>query len=367
MRRLSFVVFILLQVSFYPLSAQNTKSWGEVYVSAMRYYNDKEWDKAILQFKSAIAIDPTKRITYTNLLYAHLYKTASFSDADFNTYIHGEINYFNTLISKKPGLGIYYSARSNYYDLLQEFDKELNDLTKAIQCNPADSFFYFKRGMIYQDRFAGKYDLALTDYKKAIALHCTDTTLYRRMDKIYRRTKSTTELVKALEELVTLTNRKQALPLVLLGNAYEESGNINLAGTAYDAAYKIDQSPDTYALAIATAQKQIEAAGKSINQQSASIPNSDSALAEAAKRRANAPATSGTDVNGQNPVMSPKVSNNNTCPYCGGSGKVEKFGTHLGYVDIVDSQGRKIGSNYQTITDFHYETCTHCGGLGKLY
>lgn len=344
------------------------KLWSDVYLSAIKFYNEREWDKSITLFKTAIKIDPAKRIVYGKLLSADLFKTIDYNDNDFTAYMKSEISYFTSLISKRPGLGVYYSARSNYYEQIHDYDNVLADITQAIKCNPKDSFFYSKRGYVYQRFFKGKDDLALSDYKRAISLHYYDTGMFRRMDEIYRKPKNKTGLINVLNELVDLTYRKEAMPYILLAKAYEENGNTSMAVNCYDRAYKIDQSPATLALGVAAAQKLIAEVDKGINHQSASIPNIDSILAEVAKRQSNEQANEGALSSSNNTMlMAPKVERNNTCPYCGGMGKVETFGTHLGYVNLVDDRGRLQGSNYQTITDFHYETCRHCGGIGKIY
>lgn len=55
----------------------------------------------------------------------------------------------------------------------------------------------------------------------------------------------------------------------------------------------------------------------------------------------------------------------NACSMCNGSGKVEKFGTHLARVAYTDSQGRTIYHNVETTTGSYYETCPKCHGSGK--
>lgn len=55
----------------------------------------------------------------------------------------------------------------------------------------------------------------------------------------------------------------------------------------------------------------------------------------------------------------------NTCGMCNGTGRVEKFGTHLDRVAYTDSQGRLIYHNVETTTGSYFETCPRCKGSGR--
>lgn len=63
-------------------------------------------------------------------------------------------------------------------------------------------------------------------------------------------------------------------------------------------------------------------------------------------------------------LNSNKGTNSGSCSMCNGSGKIEKFGTHLARVAHVDSQGRTIYHNVETTTGSYYETCPKCHGSG---
>ncbi len=356
--RLTGAVIMLLLLWLQPAQAQT--NWGQTYVNAMKRYNEKDWDNAIALFKTAIKINPEKRIVYPRLLMAHLLKTNTYTDSQFNSYMQGEIDFLSALIAKQPRFSIYYSARSSYYIETHNYPNALNDMNAAISYAPQDSLFYLKRGIIYQQYFTGKDELALADYKKAIALHCNDTAMYYNMDKIYRKTKEKYSLAAVLSELVELTGRKEAVPLKLLAKAYDDADNAVVAGMYYERAYKIDQLPETYALVNAMAQKaaaNVKANGATIpkpgEESGAIIINSGAGTAAA------------NNTNNKSAALAPKVTVNSTCGLCGGMGKVQKYGTHLAYVPVLDNQGRKLYNNYQTVTEFYYETCSRCGGSGK--
>lgn len=61
-----------------------------------------------------------------------------------------------------------------------------------------------------------------------------------------------------------------------------------------------------------------------------------------------------------------KNNSSGNCSMCNGSGKVEKFGTHLARVAYTDSKGRTIYHNVETTTGFYYEPCPKCHGSGTL-
>lgn len=365
-----FSVALLLIAFSYAGNAQNGKpatavspGWADTYMSAMRYYNNSDWNNAIPLFKKAIKIKPSERSTYLYLLNAHLHKVKDYDQAKYIEYFRNELKFFNALITSQPGTAIFYSARSSYYAVLGDQSASLQDMTAAINSNPADSFFYFKRGLIYQTKFAGMDDLALTDYKKAIDRGYKDDLVYVAIDTLYRKTKTKKELIKALDELVDLTSRKEAMPYVLLGKAYEENGNLSMASVSYDRADKLNPTPAIHELALATARKLIEEVGKSINTSSAHIANTDSLIkAMTGKYSQNLATPAASNSN----RMAPKVETDHTCAACGGSGVVPKYGTHLAYVPVKDSQGRTIYNEYRTVEEFYSETCRRCGGRGRL-
>lgn len=56
-----------------------------------------------------------------------------------------------------------------------------------------------------------------------------------------------------------------------------------------------------------------------------------------------------------------------TCPKCGGSGKIEKYGRHTGYIKVVDySSGKKLYDDFGVGEGFYTETCYRCSGLGTI-
>ncbi|MGC4101276.1 DnaJ-like cysteine-rich domain-containing protein [Ferruginibacter sp.] len=56
-----------------------------------------------------------------------------------------------------------------------------------------------------------------------------------------------------------------------------------------------------------------------------------------------------------------------TCPKCGGSGKIEKFGRHTGYIKVVDySSGKKLYNEFGVSEGFYTETCYRCSGSGSI-
>lgn len=339
------------------LKAQNPPgNWAATYLSAMKHYNEKDWDSAITLFKTAIKTDPQKRIVYRNLLMTHLLKTRDYSQTRFNSYMQQEIGYFTTLISRQPRFGVFYSARASYYEQVQDYNKAVEDMNTAISCTPQDSLFYLKRGLLYQYNFTDKDELAMADYKKAISLHCTDSTMYRSMDKLYRKTKEKYSLAAALMQLVELTGSKEALPLKLLAKAYEDAGNYVVAGMYYDRAYKIDLLPETLDLVNTMAQK----AADDVKANGAKIPEPGKPQNSGIVRTTSPGA--GAKSNVQAPKLTPA---NSSCAMCGGMGKIQKFGSHLAYVPVLDNQGRQLYRNYQTVTEFYYETCSRCGGSGK--
>lgn len=75
--------------------------------------------------------------------------------------------------------------------------------------------------------------------------------------------------------------------------------------------------------------------------------------------------TSETPVTAYKPSQSQWVTV--TCPKCGGSGKIEKYGRHTGYIKVVDySSGKKLYNDFGVSEGFYTETCYRCSGLGTI-
>ena len=77
--------------------------------------------------------------------------------------------------------------RGNIYALTQKWDLALANYDKAIALNPNDYQAYNNRGSVYNEQ--EKWDLALADYTQAIKLNPNDADAYINRGDVYHRQK----------------------------------------------------------------------------------------------------------------------------------------------------------------------------------
>ncbi|MDE6015117.1 MAG: tetratricopeptide repeat protein [Acetatifactor sp.] len=156
-----------------------------------RYYNLKEYEKAVESYSNAINIQSNTAQFYHDrgCAYTGLKKyTEALSD-------------YNRAIELNPKFGEAYNNRGYVYDSLGERDKALSDYNKAIELNPKFEKAYNNRGYVYDS--IGERDKALSDYNKAIELSPEYANPYKHQGVLWKKEdnfeKSIDFLTKAIE------------------------------------------------------------------------------------------------------------------------------------------------------------------------
>ncbi len=83
------------------------------------------------------------------------------------------IEYYTSLIATNPKSALWWNFRGAAYDLLGEYDKAIDDYTRAIELQ-RDAGYYVNRGDLYLEE-KKKYELAMADFEQAIAIQPTAT------------------------------------------------------------------------------------------------------------------------------------------------------------------------------------------------
>ncbi|GCA73495.1 TPR repeat-containing protein YrrB [Microcystis aeruginosa NIES-2520] len=78
----------------------------------------------------------------------------------------------------------WYGNRGNLYYYQQKYDLALSDYSKAIEINPNYAMAYYNRGTVYSD--LQKYDLALSDFSKAIDINPNYADAYYNRGVLYK-------------------------------------------------------------------------------------------------------------------------------------------------------------------------------------
>lgn len=126
--------------------------------------------KAIEDDSTAIAMNPNNRLAYFNLANAYT------QNAEYQK----GIDVFDKLKAffgdQKPVMAlIYFNIANNEY-FLNQFDKVVDDCTKAIEYDPTYSSSYYYRGKVYLKKKDNK-QLAENDFNKVIQLDTTKKTI----------------------------------------------------------------------------------------------------------------------------------------------------------------------------------------------
>ena len=136
----------------YPESDVNTLNLG------LLYYDQGDYEKAILHFNMAIASQPSMGEAY--------------NDRGLTYYAMGDTNNamadFNKAIELLPNAAFSYSNRGGLYLSLGNHAQALADLDKAIELSPRLAKAYHNRGLTYLD--LGNFDQAIADFNQAIEL-----------------------------------------------------------------------------------------------------------------------------------------------------------------------------------------------------
>lgn len=150
------------------------------------YIRENNYDQAILDSTKAIEINPKYSDAYCNRGFAYENK-GNFNKAilDYNKAIEINPKDANAYFFR----GIFYSKRGNRDKATADFNKMIeinpkagaallllgfggastNKSVEPIRINPHDAFSYFVRGRAYSN--AGNYDLAISDFSKAIEIN----------------------------------------------------------------------------------------------------------------------------------------------------------------------------------------------------
>jgi tetratricopeptide (TPR) repeat protein len=137
------------------------------------YGLNKEYDKAIEAYTSAIALNPNHAKAYNNRGIAYE-KKGQYDRA---------IGDYNRVIAINPNLAEAYNNRGYAYYSKGQHDRAIEDYNKAITLNPNYYAAYDNSGVAYANK--GQYDRAIEDFNKAIALNPNEGGAYNNRGVAY--------------------------------------------------------------------------------------------------------------------------------------------------------------------------------------
>jgi tetratricopeptide (TPR) repeat protein/S1-C subfamily serine protease len=131
----------------------------------------------------------------------------------------------------------WYSNRGIIYDNQQKYELALSDWNKAIEINPNFALAYNNRGLLYYNQ--QKYDLALSDYSKAIEINPNDAYAYVSRGNLYSDLRKYDLALSDYNQAIRI-NPNDADAYVSRGNLYSDLRKYDLALSDYDKAIKIN-------------------------------------------------------------------------------------------------------------------------------
>ena len=151
------------------------KKWHEEFYKGLSYQEDKEYDKAIEHYTTAIELNPEFAKAYNSRSFVYRMKE-NFKAA---------IQDCNKLIELNLELVEAYTNRGLAYFDKGEVDKAIQDYDKVIDLDPDYAIAYNNRGAAYYQK--GDFDNAIQNYNKAIDLDPDYVLLYNNRGAAYHR------------------------------------------------------------------------------------------------------------------------------------------------------------------------------------
>lgn len=178
----------------------STSQAEDFYKTGVSYTNDKQYDKAVASYTSAITINPNHVEAYICRAEAYIclddYERATSDlekaislnpkhmralglsilnyDGDDYDFLIGRITQF---LSIDPENIIGYSFRGLAYYHKKQYDKSITDLTKAITISANDDTIFYNRGRSYIE--IQEFQKAIHDFNKAISLQPNESKYFK--------------------------------------------------------------------------------------------------------------------------------------------------------------------------------------------
>lgn len=201
------------------------------------YGFEEEWyalKKAVTSYTKAINLDLSLKAAYEGRAdsYVRFYSDHEGMDFGWSPAYETVIADYTTVISLSPkDATLYYKRYWAHHLSYQSYGKELADIGKAIELDPANADYYDNRGRVYLEiGFEGFYDLAIGDFTDSIKLDPTNYSSYWGRAEAYVGKK---DLDSAIRDYTRAIEFSTAWAV---GASYAYRGSVYIAKKDYDAA-----------------------------------------------------------------------------------------------------------------------------------
>jgi len=193
---------------------------------SLNYESLKQLDKALVAINKAIQLEPNNPNLYNQKFVVLNY---------LKRYAEGEVA-INTAIKLSPRTE-FYNNRGIVYDKQKKWELALADYNKAIAINPDYTSAYLNRGTVYYDQ--EKWELALSDYNKAIAINPDYALAYYNRGLVYYNQKKWELALSDYNKAIAI-NTDDALAYYNRGLVYYNQKKWDLALSDYNKAIAIN-------------------------------------------------------------------------------------------------------------------------------
>jgi TPR repeat protein/TM2 domain-containing membrane protein YozV len=198
------------------------------------------WDDAYDYINNLIDENP-------NCFEAYIVMSKLLTGADI---FEGALYYAKYAIKIKPDKADGYKNRAGIYFVMEEFQKVIDDCTKAIEISPNEDSIYYDRGLAYMNiyiRAGGKtggdindVNKALDDYNKAIELNANSVAAYNNRASIYLKMGEFQKAIDDCTKAIEISPNEAILAYFNRGLAYMNIGEITKAVYDYNKVIELD-------------------------------------------------------------------------------------------------------------------------------
>ena len=189
--------------------------------------SQKNFGKAIVNYKKSIAINPDYAEGYNNLGSA-LYKLGKFHDA---------IDSCQRAIKIKPSFAEAYNNLGLAFKELGKFNDAIDSYQRAIKIKPSFTEAYNNLGLVFEE--LGKFNDAIDSYQRAIKINPEYAEAYNNLGVTFKELGKFNDAIDSYQRAIKI-NPEYVEAYNNLGNVYDINENVDEAILNYKKAVKID-------------------------------------------------------------------------------------------------------------------------------
>lgn len=259
---------LLLLAVFLPVTliAQNKRSLAvrKLFDQGVELYKAGKPDEAMRSFEQCVSEDPTFSEAYLNISFIYLDRKdytkalenskSALKNNRFQPGIYTQTGkcfyyleeYDSSIFYLKQGISFGAKNESDYLYLaksqasVEQYREATFNFSKAIEINPNNVSAFNERGSAYFN--LGEYELARTDFEKAMQLNPQSISSLTNLANVLLVLNENDLALEYIDKgIANASGNNRVQLLILKGNYYKNTGNLEQASQAYEEAYTLDQ------------------------------------------------------------------------------------------------------------------------------